>query len=120
MKRGEERRQYRRVHVSGEVNWFSGSNFYSGFTHDLSQGGVFIVSYQQLQPPGTEVTIELGLVGGAEIKARGVVRWVRDPQHLDDDSEPPGMGIQFLDLTAEDEELIQTFVDHRDPMFYTE
>jgi uncharacterized protein (TIGR02266 family) len=112
-----QRRRHDRAHLTTELNWFSGSNFYTGFTQDISEGGVFIVSYVT-EPVGTEVSLELGLSGGFEIFATGIVRWVRE--HTSDESEPPGMGIQFTKLSDEDRATIAAFVKHRDPLFYEE
>jgi uncharacterized protein (TIGR02266 family) len=112
-----QRRRHERAHLVTELNWFSGSNFYTGFTQDISEGGVFIVSYLS-EPVGTEVTLDLGFTGGLEIHAKGIVRWVRDPRHISDESEPPGMGIQFIGLSDRDRAIINSYVAHRDPLFY--
>jgi uncharacterized protein (TIGR02266 family) len=114
-----QRRRHERAHLATELNWFSGSNFYTGFTQDISEGGVFIVSYLT-EPVGTEVTLELGFPGAVEIRATGIVRWVREPRDISDETEPPGMGIQFINLSDEDRLLIHEFVDNRAPLFHPE
>jgi uncharacterized protein (TIGR02266 family) len=114
----EEMRRTRRAHIVTELNLHSGSNFYTGFTHDISEGGVFVVSYLS-EAVGTTVTLDLGFPGGVGIHARGVVRWVREPRDYDD-GEPPGMGIQFVDLDDEDRALIREFVENRAPLFHTD
>lgn len=110
-----ERRRAPRVELETAVNLFSDSNFFTGFTGDISEGGVFVVAYE-LQPVGTEVSVELGLPGGHEIKANGVVRWVRDPR--DPTQVAPGMGIEFESLTDEDRAVIAEFVENRSPDFH--
>lgn len=113
----DERRHYRRAHIVAELALHSGSNFYMGFTQDISEGGVFVVSYLT-EPIGTVLSLELQFPGAVEIHAKGVVRWVREPHGFDDSSEPPGMGIQFLDLAEQDRALIAEFVELRAPLFY--
>lgn len=112
----EEMRRTRRAHIVTELNLHSGSNFYTGFTHDISEGGVFVVSYLT-EAVGATVTLELGFPADLVIHAKGIVRWVREPRDLDD-NEPPGMGIQFVELSEQDRGLIREFVENRDPLFH--
>jgi len=113
----QERRRDTRVELVTAVNVFSDSNFYAGFTSDISEGGIFVSTYV-LQPVGAEVDVSLGLPGGHEINARGVVRWVRDPHDLEG-SEPPGMGIEFGQLDERARDLISEFVAQvREPSFH--
>ncbi|MBZ0118068.1 MAG: TIGR02266 family protein [Sandaracinaceae bacterium] len=113
----DERRRYRRAHIVTELDMHSESNFYTGFTQDISEGGVFVVSYLA-EPVGTMLSLELHFPGEVEICARGVVRWVREPRDLDGSNEPPGMGIQFVDLADDDRALIREFVELRAPLFF--
>ncbi|MEM6955551.1 MAG: TIGR02266 family protein [Myxococcota bacterium] len=112
------RRTAERVNVAVEVGVYSDSNFYTGFTEDVSEGGLFVATYELL-PIGTEMELEFGLPGGAEFKLTGVVRWLRDPI-LSDDGPFPGMGVQFINLTPDDKVLIQEFVQSREPLFYAD
>jgi uncharacterized protein (TIGR02266 family) len=111
-----ERRRTVRASLATEVNLFSHSNFYTGFTEDISEGGVFVASYGLL-PVGTTVAVNLGLPGGFEIEATGTVRWLRCSSG-EDGTEPPGMGIQFTWIGEDDRELIREFVRHRSPLFF--
>lgn len=113
----QEQRRDPRAQLVTAVNIFSDSNFYAGFSSDISEGGIFISSYI-LQPVGAEVEVSLGLPGGHEINATGTVRWVRDPHDLEH-SEPPGMGIEFNDLDERARSLIGQFVaEIREPAFH--
>jgi uncharacterized protein (TIGR02266 family) len=112
---GNDRRREDRTRVSCEVSLESESNFFGGFAWDLSTGGLFVASFDQI-PVGTSVDITLTLLGGNVVEARGVVRWVRDL----DGSNPtalPGVGLQFVDLAPEALESIRSFLKARDPMF---
>ncbi len=113
---GRERRENTRVQLDAEIGFYSDSNFYTGFTQDLSEGGVFVATYE-LQPLGTQIEVNFMLPGGHELNVIGVVRWLKDPIE-DTPGVYPGMGIQFVQVGAEDREAIQEFVQNRAPMFY--
>jgi uncharacterized protein (TIGR02266 family) len=108
-------RQSERRPVHVEVGVFSDSNFYLGFTENISAGGLFIATYRAL-PIGSEVDIQLDLPTGS-LTVTGVVRWLRT---VDAGEGWPGMGVQFARLSADDEVRIREFVGIRDPLFFDE
>jgi len=114
----EEKRQYPRAPVHCEVSLSTESNFYSGFTQDLSQGGVFLATFDLL-PIGTQVDLQLSLPGMSELALRGVVRWLREYNALNPDLWS-GMGIEFVDLPEPAKTAIVQFVARRAPWFFTE
>jgi len=114
----QERRKSSRVALETCVNLASDSNFYTGFSEDISEGGVFVATYC-LQPIGTLVELTFGLPGGFSVSAKGSVRWIRDVLDLDDRSSP-GMGIAFEAISAEDKSLIEQFMRNRPPIFYSD
>ncbi|HJL19249.1 MAG TPA: TIGR02266 family protein [Sandaracinaceae bacterium LLY-WYZ-13_1] len=111
-----ERRASPRVDLEVEVGFESETNFYQGFSEDLSDGGLFVATYQ-LSPVGTVFEIEFTLPTGHIVRAEAEVRWLRD---LRDGSTgvSPGMGLQFKGLLPEDERAIAQFVQARSPIFY--
>lgn len=109
-----ERRRAQRVELAVEVGLRSESNFYTGFSGDISEGGVFIATYNLL-PQGARLEISFGLPGGHEIVAQAEVRWIFDPIDI---NEQPGMGVRFLSLTEEQAEAIRQFMELRPPMFF--
>lgn len=111
-----ERRRSPRVHFETALSVSSESNFYTGFTSDISEGGVFVVTYQ-LHEVGTKVSLELDLPGDHEIRVSGTVRWVRDPRNLGEET-TPGMGIEFDELDHETHAVISEFVENRAPDFH--
>ena len=111
-----ERRRIPRARLVTELSLYSGSNFYAGFTEDISEGGVFVASYAML-PVGAQVAIELALPGGFEIRATGTVRWLRGSGD-EEGSEPPGMGVELSAIAEEDRLLIREFVQNRPPYFF--
>lgn len=94
------------------------SNFYVGFSGEISQGGVFISTYNIL-PEGTPVRCLITLPGNLSTEVDGRVRFVRDPMDMASDSEP-GMGVAFEGLSKEARELVLRFIRKRPPMFYDE
>lgn len=111
-----ERRKAPRAFLETEISFESADNFYTGFTEDISEGGLFLTTYD-LRPIGTEIEIEFSLPTGHIVRTTGEVRWVRDPRDEAPDA-PPGMGIQFRKLANEDSAAIQTFIEARAPLFF--
>lgn len=112
----EERRKTPRVAMAVGVGFQSDTNFYTGFTEDLSEGGLFVATYA-VEAIGSELALTFTLPNGQEITAVGVVRWVRDPYDMQSEV-MPGMGVQFRDLAEADLAAIREFIAVREPMFY--
>ncbi len=96
-----------------EVGIASESNFYLGFTENLSAGGVFVATYVS-KPLGSHVEVALAFPSGEQLRVPGVVRWLREGTT----DGWPGMGVQFESLSSEDEAKIRKFLSLREPMFY--
>jgi type IV pilus assembly protein PilZ len=113
---GSELRTNDRFEVELAVTLHSESNFYTGLVENLSESGVFVATHQA-HPLGTLVDVSLTLPDSREpLWLRGEVRWVR--KYRDSLSEPPGMGIRFIDLAASDEERIGLFLGKRTPIYH--
>jgi uncharacterized protein (TIGR02266 family) len=114
---GNERRsaQAQRVHVEVDIGMLTQSNFYTGISLDVSQGGVFVSTYQP-SPPGTEVSLYFVLPSGHSVHAEGTVRWTRAPS----DDFAPGMGVAFTALSEADARAIGEFCAGRTPLYYDE
>lgn len=108
----ESRRSHRQI-VEIEVGLASESNFYVGFTENLSEAGVFIATYAA-KPIGAKVIVALAFPNGDELRVPGTVRWQREAAS----DGWPGMGVQFDKLSADDEAKIRKFLSLREPMFY--
>ncbi|MCC7535515.1 MAG: PilZ domain-containing protein [Deltaproteobacteria bacterium] len=104
--------------VEANIGATTESNFYVGFSGEISEGGIFLATYD-VRPVGQLVEVHLTLPGGFEERVQGNVRWVREPHDVGSDT-TPGMGIGFVSLTAQQRELILRFVRKRAPMFYDE
>jgi uncharacterized protein (TIGR02266 family) len=105
-----------RVRMQALIDLRSDSNFFTGFSTDISEGGVFVATVQTV-PRGTTVDLDFTLPGGRPMKVSGVVRWTREVN----DKTPelmPGLGVQFTHLPPEVASAISDFVATREPMFF--
>ncbi|QSQ21378.1 TIGR02266 family protein [Pyxidicoccus parkwayensis] len=105
-----------RVRMHTSIDMRSDSNFFTGFSMDISEGGVFIATVDPVAR-GTQVELDFTLPGGRPMKVTGVVRWVRESNPRTPEL-MPGVGVQFTGLASEVAHAISTFVTTRDPMFF--
>lgn len=107
-----------RVPFVVEVTVASEHNFWSGFTHNVSLGGIFI-STDRILPVGSPVTIELNLPPDKTVHTlTGEVRWIREVEGSSDES-PSGIGLQFSEIPTDTDQRIKTFIlQQRDSLFY--
>jgi uncharacterized protein (TIGR02266 family) len=89
-----ERRRGERLDCEFEVEFLSDTHFMTGITQDLSEGGIFIATYQQL-PVGTQVELAFELPGEQRVETKGEVRWSRNERG----DTRPGIGIAFTELS---------------------
>jgi uncharacterized protein (TIGR02266 family) len=106
----------RREKLEANVGATTESNFFVGFSGEISEGGVFIATYATF-PIGTAVEVLVTLPGGYASTVTGSVRFVRDPMDMDSE---PGIGVRFDSLTSEQRELVLRFIRKRPPVFYDE
>jgi uncharacterized protein (TIGR02266 family) len=112
----------RRHEVEVEVDLVGDSNFYLGFTENLSKGGLFVATYV-LRPIGSILDLSVRLAGHDEpLRLRGEVRWIREPSATSEGTSDlwPGMGVRFQALSAEDTRRILDFLQARAPLFFDE
>lgn len=110
----------KRVRLNVEVEFHDDTRFYAGITDNISEGGLFVATYEPLAI-GTRIDLRFRLPGGFTSNVSGVVRWHREPLYLSSCELPPGMGIQFEDLPEADAEAIRCFIDYGGgSMFYEE
>jgi len=94
---GADRRRAQRAELIVRVDYSTVDEIFSEFTRDINEGGIFIET-DSPRPIGTEVSMHFNLPGSAD-SIRTVGKVVRTSDG--DDSSPPGMGIEFDDLTGE-------------------
>lgn len=104
-----------RIEVMLWVTVASESNFYAGFTENLSECGVFVATHAPLEL-GSKVDLCISLSQTEPIRARGTVRWLRAYSEANETA--PGMGIRFDRLSAKEADRVQEFTKSRAPMFF--
>lgn len=111
------RRSYERFPVEVSVDFVSEHNFFTGFSLNVSEGGLFVATHVA-RPVGSRLEIRLALPDSPEpLEILTEVRWVRE--HSDTSDASPGLGLRFVGLSKEDEARIHAFVQRvRDPLFY--
>lgn len=83
----------------------------ANYSVNLSTGGLFLEMSDPL-PADTPLTLEFSLPNRpAKIRCHGRVAWVNEPEMRRKGSLPPGIGLQFIDLTLDDLHAIRDFVD---------
>lgn len=112
---GVERRRSLRYRVDLQIDASSEHNFFSGFCHDLSEGGLFIATHE-FRPVGEIIDLTFQLPCGHTVRTSGVVRWQRVSPSEED--EVPGIGVEFLALSPDDTAAIKSFFCQREPLFH--
>jgi type IV pilus assembly protein PilZ len=103
---GVERRRSSRVELVVRVDYKTVDELFSEFARNINEGGLYV---ETDTPPelGSAVALEFQIPGSDEpIQVMG--RVVRTSEGTVE--EPPGMGIEFEDLTAQSRELINELV----------
>jgi len=92
--RGRERRRSERTSLVVRVDYSTVDAFFSEFTTDINEGGLFIET-DSPAPTGTDVLLKFQLPGADDpIKVQGRVVWTSSERP----SPVPGMGVEFGDL----------------------
>jgi uncharacterized protein (TIGR02266 family) len=103
---GAERRRTTRTDLIVRIDYSTVDEFFSEFTRDINEGGLFIET-EKPRPAGTEVTMHFQVPGSRD-GIQTVGRVVRISSG--DAQMPPGMGIEFDELTDEDQTVINSIV----------
>lgn len=115
----EETREFVRKSVCARVEMEGDTNFYVGFSQNISEGGLFIATYDTM-PVGSQFRLNFTLPTHPHpIAAVVEVMWVReyaDGADLDGGT-LPGMGVRFLKIGTEQRQAITRFTEKREPMF---
>jgi len=105
---GADRRSHERFDASIQVDYASGETFLFSYITNISEMGIFIRS-DVPAPRGTRLSLRFAAPGGAALELVGEVTWV-NPVRSDGENLNPGMGVRFLDLTAETRERVVELV----------
>ena len=111
-----DQRRFERLDLEVEVDMVSDHNFFTGFSCNVSEGGLFVATHR-VREVGSRIEITFTLPGDDRpIVARTEVKWVR--VHNEQSNVPPGMGLMFIDIAPESIARIAAFVRVRETLFY--
>jgi len=103
------RRTEERTSAKIRINFKSASDFFRAYIGNLGTGGLFIQTTQTV-PAGAILNLEFNLPGSDHfIQVKGKVIWVRSKEESDE-RKPPGLGIQFVDMSSEDNERLRNYI----------
>ncbi len=103
----EVQRRHDRVPKKFRISYSSPEAFTKSYLLNIGKGGIFIKTTKPLKKrENTSVKMFLP-DGGKELEVTGEVIWSSEKKHRTPIGEyPPGMGIKFVNLSAEDKERI--------------
>jgi uncharacterized protein (TIGR02266 family) len=111
----DERRVNRRLALHATVSCQSETNFFFGFSENISEGGVFVSTFS---PPavGERVQLKISVEGSGSVTVWGDVRWHRTAG----DGSPTGCGVAFGELGFAERTAIEMLVHNaeREPLFH--
>jgi uncharacterized protein (TIGR02266 family) len=112
-----ERRVFSRRGFEVKVDFFSANTFFTGFTENISEGGLFIATEAPFEI-GDELDVTLSLMGKEPTGYKVVVRWIRPPGAIG--GLPAGMGVQFKHIPEDERVKLQGFIDSgvKDTLFF--
>jgi type IV pilus assembly protein PilZ len=100
-----ERRSYERFEVTWSVDCETEDTFLYASIGNISEMGIFVQTTDPL-PVGTQLTLRFAPPSSVDpFVLRGTVQWVNAVRPLSDNPNP-GMGVRFIDLSADDRERI--------------
>ena len=114
---GSERRVHDRFDVTWSVDCVADDTFLYASIANISEMGIFVRSEEPLTI-GTQLTLAFAPPGHESFKLGGEVAWV-NPVRANGDNPNPGMGIRFIELSAENRErlveVVRTIAYVREP-----
>jgi type IV pilus assembly protein PilZ len=99
------------VLVDIEVDYRADETFLFAYITDISAMGIFVRTNSP-EPEGTRLNLCFRVppeLGGHMIEVEGEVIWI-NPFRPNEPARQPGMGIQFVDLTQQQRELVMRMV----------
>jgi type IV pilus assembly protein PilZ len=104
---GSERREHQRFDTAISVDYASGETFLFAYLQNISEMGIFVRT-DEPSPIGTRLRLRFQ-VGDQELSLDGEVTWI-NPLRPAGDNLNPGMGVRFIELTAETREEVVSLV----------
>lgn len=114
------RRDESRQDFEVQVGLLADYQFYTGFSHNISTGGLFIATHDIL-PVGSVFHVTFRIPGIDHVfSCDAEVRWSRTYDGGTLDTVQPGMGVRFVDLSELEIGLINGYIVGRELLFHEE
>jgi type IV pilus assembly protein PilZ len=111
-----ERREHQRFDTSIAVDYASGETFLFAYLQNISEMGIFIRTDHPARV-GTRLRLRFQVEHGEPLTLDGEVTWI-NPLRASGDNLNPGMGVRFIELSADKREevvgLVRTVAYLRD------
>ena len=111
-RRGADRRIHERVPVDLEVDYRASDTFLFAYITDISAMGIFVRT-ETPEPKGARINMRFRVAGGELMEVEGVVVWINPVVADEGEARNPGMGVEFVNLSAAQREemlrLVRTF-----------
>jgi uncharacterized protein (TIGR02266 family) len=115
-----EQRASERTSLEVKVDFEVNDMTYAGVTRNISSGGVFVAT-EDLPRVGERLTLKFMLPGtGRQLAVQTEVRWIRPKTSPNDEQAHAGMGLQFLNPSADDVAALDEFLARRDALMREE
>ena len=105
---GSDRREHQRFETSISVDYASGETFLFAYLQNISEMGIFIRT-DRPQAVGTCLRLRFAGDDGDPLTLEGEVTWI-NPYRESGDNLNPGMGVRFIELTADTREQVVSLV----------
>lgn len=113
-----ERRDGDRRRFEVAVGVATDHRLFVGLVSNISAGGLFIATEEPMKK-GDKVEVRFSIPGSAHIfEKHATVCWIRPLESTGESMTRSGAGVQFDDLTDEEQRLLNGFLQHCDPIFY--
>ena len=103
-----DRREHQRFDTSIAVDYASGETFLFAYLTNISEMGIFIRTNEPLTI-GTRLRLRFHVDEADPLVLDGEVAWI-NPYHTDRENINPGMGVRFIQLTADRREQVVALV----------
>jgi uncharacterized protein (TIGR02266 family) len=111
-----QRRSTQRLATEIEIGVHGDTNFYSGFSANIGEGGIFVATYEP-HVIGQRLHVRFRLPDvEAPLEAKVEVRWLRAVGPGEEGT--PGFGAAFVALSDEARAAVERFVAQREPLFF--
>jgi uncharacterized protein (TIGR02266 family) len=114
---GPENRQSTRRPLETEIDFGGDSQFFTGFTKNISAGGLFVATHEELEM-GSTIRIKFGIPAiQREFDFMAEVRWHR-PYRETQPTVPAGYGVCFVNISQDDQTVLDSYLETAETLFF--